>query len=68
MRFVAVKNVAQQALLAMHRVRQGFIKARTAQGNRSEGSWANTDSSSLRASVTLPSGSLVVEKVTLQSF
>src|SRR2546425_2160976 len=37
MRFVAVKNVAQQALLAMHRVRQGFIKARTAQGNQIRG-------------------------------
>lgn len=37
MRFVAVKTVAQQALLAMHRVRQGFIKARTAQGNQIRG-------------------------------
>jgi transposase len=37
MRFVAVKNVAQQALLAMHRVRQGFIKARTAQANQIRG-------------------------------
>ncbi len=37
MRFVAVKTVAQQALLAMHRVRQGFIKARTAQANQIRG-------------------------------
>jgi len=37
MRFVAVKNVAQQALLAMHRVRQGFIKSRTAQANQIRG-------------------------------
>jgi transposase len=37
MRFVAVKNVAQQALLAMHRVRQGFIKTRTAQANQIRG-------------------------------
>ena len=37
MRFVAVKNLAQQALLAMHRVRQGFIKSRTAQANQIRG-------------------------------
>ena len=37
MRFVAVKNVAQPALLAMHRVRQGFIKSRTAQANQIRG-------------------------------
>ena len=37
MRFVAVKNVAQQALLAMHRARQGFIKSRTAQANQIRG-------------------------------
>ncbi len=37
MRFVAVKNVVQQALLAMHRVRQGFIKARTDQANQIRG-------------------------------
>jgi transposase len=30
MRFVPVKNVEQQAVLALHRVRQGFVKARTA--------------------------------------
>ncbi len=37
MRFVAVKTVAQQAVLAMHRVRQGFVKARTAQANQIRG-------------------------------
>src|SRR5689334_12063134 len=37
MRFVAVKTVAQQAILAMHRVRQGYIKARTAQANQIRG-------------------------------
>ena len=37
MRFVAVKNVEQQAVLALHRVRQGFVKARTAQGNQIRG-------------------------------
>jgi transposase len=34
MRFVAIKSVEQQAILAVHRVRQGFVKARTAQSNQ----------------------------------
>ena len=33
MRFVPVKSVEQQSILAVHRVRQGFVKARTAQAN-----------------------------------
>jgi transposase len=37
MRFVPVKNTEQQAVLALHRVRQGFIKARTAQANQIRG-------------------------------
>lgn len=37
MRFVAIKNVEQQAILAVHRARQGFVKARTAQGNQIRG-------------------------------
>ena len=37
MRFVPVKNVEQQSVLALHRVRQGFVKARTAQGNQIRG-------------------------------
>ncbi len=37
MRFVAVKNVEQQAILSVHRARQGFVKARTAQGNQIRG-------------------------------
>jgi transposase len=37
MRFVAVKNTAQQAVLALHRVRQGFVRQRTAQGNQIRG-------------------------------
>ena len=37
MRFVPVKDVEQQARLALHRVRQGFVKARTAQANRIRG-------------------------------
>lgn len=37
MRFVPVKNVEQQAVLALHRVRQGFVTARTAQANQIRG-------------------------------
>src|SRR5450631_966321 len=31
MRFVPIKSIEQQAILSMHRVRQGFVKARSAQ-------------------------------------
>src|SRR6478609_6840348 len=34
MRFVPVKSIEQQAVLSLHRVRQGFVKARTAQANQ----------------------------------
>ena len=37
MRFVAKKTVEQQAILSVHRARQGFVKARTAQGNQIRG-------------------------------
>lgn len=37
MRFVLVKNVEKQAVLALHRVRQGFVRARTAQENQIRG-------------------------------
>jgi len=37
MRFVPVKTVDQQAILAVHRVRQGLVKARTAQANQIRG-------------------------------
>ena len=37
MRFVAIKSVEQQAILSVHRARQGFVKARTAQGNQIRG-------------------------------
>lgn len=37
MRFVPIKNSEQQALLALHRARQGFVKARTAQANQIRG-------------------------------
>jgi len=37
MRFVPIKSVEQQAILTMHRVRQGFIEERTAAINRIRG-------------------------------
>lgn len=37
MRFVPIKNIEQQAVLALHCVRQGFVKARTAQANQIRG-------------------------------
>jgi transposase len=37
MRFVAVKNIEQQSVLSLHRVRQGFVKERTAQANQIRG-------------------------------
>src|SRR5690606_10600801 len=37
MRFVPIKAVEQQAVLSLHRARQGFIKARTAQANQIRG-------------------------------
>ena len=37
MRFVPVKNVEQQAVLSVHRVRQGFVHARTAMVNQIRG-------------------------------
>jgi len=37
MRFVPVKTVEQQAVLALHRARSGLVKARTAQANQIRG-------------------------------
>ena len=37
MRFVPVKNIEQQAVLSLHRVRQGFVGARTALANQIRG-------------------------------
>jgi transposase len=37
MRFVPVKSPQQQALLSVHRARQGFVRARTAQANQIRG-------------------------------
>jgi transposase len=43
MQFVPIKNVEQQAVLAPHRARQGFVKARTAQANQIRGLLRNLD-------------------------
>ena len=37
MRFVPIKTVEQQAMLSVHRARQGFVKARAAQANQIRG-------------------------------
>jgi transposase len=37
MRFVPIKSIEQQSVLSLHRVRQGFVKARTAQANQIRG-------------------------------
>lgn len=37
MRFVPIKSVEQQSVLSLHRVRQSFVKARTAQANQIRG-------------------------------
>lgn len=37
MRFVPIKNADQQAVLSLHRARQGFVKVRTAQANQIRG-------------------------------
>lgn len=37
MRFVAIKTAEQQSVLALHRARQGFVRARTAQANQIRG-------------------------------
>lgn len=40
MRFVAIKNVHQQAVLAMYRARQGLVRSSTAQANQVRGLFA----------------------------
>jgi transposase len=42
MRFVPLKSVQQQSQLMVHRVRQGFVQARTACTNRIRGLLAAT--------------------------
>ena len=55
-RFVPVKSIEQQAILSVHRVRQGFVKARSAQANQIRGLLASLDWSS-------PKGSNVAKRV-----
>ena len=45
MRFVPVKTAPMQAVLALHRARQGFVKARTAQANQIRGLLADNEPS-----------------------
>ncbi len=49
MRFVPIKNADQQAILSLHRARQGFVRARTAQANQIRGLLAEYG-------ITLPQG------------
>lgn len=37
MRFVPIKTIEQQAILSVHRAREGFVRARTAQANQIRG-------------------------------
>ena len=60
MRFVPVKSNEQQALLAMHRVRQGFVVERTALINRLRGLLAEFG-------VVLPLGSVSVRRQAAQA-
>ncbi len=53
MRFVPIKTVEQQAVLALHRARQGFVKERTAQGNQIRGLLAEYGMVTRRVSGTL---------------
>jgi transposase len=55
MRFVPIKNGEQQALLSLHRARQGFVKARTAQANQIRGLLAEFG-------ITIPQGICHVTK------
>jgi len=49
MRFVPVKDAEQQSVLSLHRARQGFVRARTAQANQIRGLLAEYG-------ITLPQG------------
>jgi len=49
MRFVPVKSVESQDIVALHRVRSALVKARTAEVNRLRGLLASTGSSLVRA-------------------
>jgi transposase len=60
MRFVPVKSAEQQAILTLHRVRQGFIAERTGTINRIRGLLAEFG-------VVLPLRSITVQRQTLQA-
>jgi transposase len=60
MRFVPVKSVEQQALLTLHRVRQGFVVERTANINRLRGLLSEFG-------VVLPLGSVTVRRQAAQA-
>ncbi len=49
MRFVPIKHAEQQAILSLHRARQGFVRARTVQANQIRGGLAEYG-------ITLPQG------------
>ena len=55
MRFVSIKSVEQQALLSLHRVRQGLIEERTATLNRLRGVLAEFG-------VVLPQSAVVLQR------
>ncbi len=55
MRFVPIKNAEQQAVLSLHRARQGLVRARTAQANQIRGLLAEYG-------ITLPQGICHVAK------
>ena len=55
MRFVSAKTVDQQAILSIHRARQGFVKSRTAQANQIRGLLAELG-------IVMPQGIHVVMK------
>ncbi len=55
MRFVPMKSSEQLAVLALHRARQGFVKARTAQANQLRGLLAEHGIIILKALPTLAS-------------
>jgi transposase len=55
MRFVPIKNTEQQALLGLHRARQGFVKERTAQANQIRGLLAEYG-------LTIPAGIRCIER------
>ncbi len=54
MRFVPIKTGEQQAVLSVHRAREGFVKARTKQANQIRGLLAEYGMSYLQGLATSP--------------